>query len=222
MPGIDLSTVSGPDLRRLLKMAHIRHEGLLADQLEWEIAARRATRGARPMPGFRKSAEDDAEAPDVPMAAPEAPSFAPAYEAETPAARSRSVLLVTLGALGGGLVSATVFWGLGRMDRPPSPARPSAETAAPQPSMGSAAPQSTVAGLASEPVPAQPESALAQSAPAPTVEVAKQTAPKKPAARRGKMELAATAQRPARPPTLTEWLADPAPAQRVDPDEPIH
>ncbi|MGH6964243.1 MAG: hypothetical protein ACREE0_07150 [Phenylobacterium sp.] len=90
MPGINLEALNTGDLRRLLKVAHDRHDGPLADRLEWEIAARAtgAARGAHPFatpsdeepeePGFRMTATDDA--PIVPGAAarrdPEIRTFA--------------------------------------------------------------------------------------------------------------------------------------------------
>jgi hypothetical protein len=72
MPGINLEALNTGDLRRLLKVAHDRHDGPLADRLEWEIAARAtsAARTATPFatlpeeepeePGFRMTATDDA------------------------------------------------------------------------------------------------------------------------------------------------------------------
>jgi len=94
MPGINLEALNTGDLRRLLKVAHDRHDGPLADRLEWEIAARATStaRSANPFatlpdedpdeepdePGFRMAATDDA--PIVPGAAwrdPEIRTFAP-------------------------------------------------------------------------------------------------------------------------------------------------
>ena len=73
MPGINVSALSGGDLRRLLKVAHARHDGLLADTLEWEIAARRVS--------VVRSAGPFATLPDEP------PDYEPdefAFDAATP------------------------------------------------------------------------------------------------------------------------------------------
>lgn len=42
MPGIDLSTLTAPELRQLLRLARARRDGLLIDRLEWEMAQRAA------------------------------------------------------------------------------------------------------------------------------------------------------------------------------------
>jgi hypothetical protein len=42
MPGIDLSTLTAPELRQLLRLARGRHDGLLIDRVEWEIAQRKS------------------------------------------------------------------------------------------------------------------------------------------------------------------------------------
>ena len=81
MPGINLEALKTGDLRRLLKVAHARHDGPLADRLEWEIAAR-GTSVVHPVgpfatlpddepdePGFRMDATDDASIDPEPRAA---------------------------------------------------------------------------------------------------------------------------------------------------------
>jgi hypothetical protein len=220
MPGIDLSAMKGPDLRRLLKVAHSRHEGLLADRLEWEIAARRATGGVRPARPFGTPAEDDRDEPRI--TASDAQSFAPAYDAREPASGGRSVLLVTLGAVAGALISATVFWGLGRMAGPPSPGR-----AQSQPMMamavGPAAP-AAAALPAPEPLPPQPEPVAPQALPVAATQAAeKETGLKMQVVRAAIPKAAAAkAERPPRPPTLAEWLAKPEPTSPIEPDEPLH
>jgi hypothetical protein len=199
MPGIDVSALNGGDLRRLLKLAHARHDGHLADRLEWEIATR-ATKVVRP----------EADAP-----------FAP--DAREPASGRRSVLLVTLGAVGGSLLAAAVFWGLARMDTPaPAPPGPDQRVAqlAPEPLPPRAQP------VAPEPAPVAPEAALAA---APLVVAAGNEAPpwtttaqKKPVAakatdlKKAAAKAAARTGRASRPPTLDEWLA------RTEPGAPIH
>ena len=237
MPGVDLSAVNGPELRRLLKIAHARRDGLLADRLEWEIAERRATSIPRPAPAFERPADDDQDELDFDMAPAEAQSFTPAYDAPNPASGGRSLLLVTLGAVAGALGSAGVFWGLERMDGPPSPggASPARAESPPMMAMGPAEPAAdqVAAALAPQlrpplpldaapaaPVEAPPE--VATPAPTPSVEVAKAEAPKAAPKRKAKLQLATNAERPPRPPNLAEWLAKPEPAQHIDPDAPIY
>jgi hypothetical protein len=50
MLGIDLSTLSRPELQRLLKVAQERHDGPLAERLEWELASRGKGGGRRAPP----------------------------------------------------------------------------------------------------------------------------------------------------------------------------
>ena len=183
MPGIDVSALNGGDLRRLLKLAHAGHDGQLADRLEWEIATR-ATKVVRPEP-------------DAP--------FSPG--AREPASGRRSVLLVTLGAVGGSLLSAAVFWGLERMNTPPQPHRMAAQLA-PQPLPPRPQP------VAPEPAPIAPEAAPAPveaAAPAatpPVVAARKEAPPPTTGAQKKPVAAKATARTP-RPPTLDEWLAEP-------------
>jgi len=190
MPGINVSALNGGDLRKLLKLAHARHDGQLADRLEWEIATR-ATKVVR--------------------AEPDAP-FSPGVR--EPATGRRSVLLVTLGAAGGALVSAAVFWGLERMNTPPRPhqmvaqlapqprpARPEPVAPEPEPVAPEAAPAPVEAAA---PVATPPVVAARKAAPPPTT-----SAPKKPvAAKAANLKKTAAARTP-RPPTLDEWLAQP-------------
>jgi hypothetical protein len=109
MPGINIEALNTGDLRRLLKVAHDRHDGPLADQLEWEIAARAtsAARSASPFatlpedepdePGFRMDATDDAPVDPEPRTAarrvvPEAGTLeviAPEPRPEAPAPDAR-------------------------------------------------------------------------------------------------------------------------------------
>lgn len=42
MPGIDLSTLTAPELRQLMRLARGRRDGLLIDRVEWELAQRAA------------------------------------------------------------------------------------------------------------------------------------------------------------------------------------
>jgi hypothetical protein len=233
MPGIDLSTLNGPDLRRLLRIAHDRNDGPLADRLEWEIAARAAS-VVRPLGSFATLPEDDHDELADGVTGSDAAPLAPEPTAQAPASGRSVVLLVTLGAVAGSLISATVFWGLGRMDR-----LSSLDRAEPQParamSVGPAAPvaDQLVAVLTPEPFPSLPE----PMAPATTVEAAvpaatppadvarkaapprkaqgKQMAAKAPGLKKH-AALKRKAARAGRPPTLAEWLA------KAEPEEPIH
>ena len=117
MPGINVSALTGGDLRRLLKLAQARKDGLLADRLEWELASR-ATRLVRPPAAFATLPGDDyddwADSEFEPEAEPDAPEFS----ARGPAGGGRRVALVTLTVVVGALLSAGAgaFWALARMD----------------------------------------------------------------------------------------------------------
>lgn len=229
MPGINVSALSGGDLRRLLKVAHARHDGLLADTLEWEIAARKVSvvRSAGPfatLPDEPPDYEPDAFALD---AAPPGP-LAPRDSRPAPARPRRGALLVTLGAISGGLLSAALFWTLARTDLSPV-AAPATE---PQPVRAMAATVATpmaerlVEELTPAPLPPGPEPVASPKAPpAATVEAprpaakapakvarktppAKRSAPVKAASKPKPRQLAvAKAEHAPRPPNLAEWLA---------------
>jgi hypothetical protein len=114
MPGINVAALTEGDLRRLLKVAHARADGLLADRLEWEIAAR-ASSVVRPAGPFATLTDDPDEAAEQ-LAAYDARPFAPEHAARHPVSgRSSGALLVSLGAVAGSLLSATVFWGIERL-----------------------------------------------------------------------------------------------------------
>jgi len=167
MPGINVSALSGGDLRRLLKVAHARHDGLLADRLEWEIAARRVTvvRTAGPF----ATLPDDL--PDEPHAgepwADAAPSLQSRYEPER---SRRPVVLVTLGAATVSLLSAGLFWTLARTDGtsaaapPPLPEPPPARVMTLRP-----APPLPVAGQPAALARAPEPEPMARIAPPPVV-----------------------------------------------------
>ena len=223
MPGINVSALSGGDLRRLLKVAHARHDGLLADRLEWEIAARATPGGHAPVPFATPQEEDDEEEAVERMAAPDVEAFTPEPMVREPASPPRGVLLVTLGAVAGSLLSVSVFWGLERLDMRRSlglkPSEPALTVA-----VAPAAPavDHTVAVLAPP-----PQAAIAPEAPIETALLvpsppAKADPPGKPrklnaavkARAAPKTLKVASAERPARPPTLNEWL-------KSQPEEPI-
>ena len=144
MPGINIEALNTGDLRRLLKVAHDRHDGPLADQLEWEIAARAtsAARSATPFatlpddepdePGFRMDATDEAPTDPEFRAAgrpvPEAGTLeviAPERRAEAPAPAARRTqaqapersqwLSMGLAALAGCLLTAAIVFAAERM-----------------------------------------------------------------------------------------------------------
>jgi hypothetical protein len=208
MPGINVSALSGGDLRRLLKVAHARRDGLLADRLEWEVAAR-ATNGGRPPAAFASHPDDDEDEPVERIAAAFEPApGVPDDGAREPAQASRGVVLVTLGAVVGSLLSATVFWGLERMDLRRTPGQAESATAA-------ALPAPDPARMQPEAPAARIETAL--SAAAPSVDARQARAKRHAAARapRKPVTLAvARAEQAPRPPNLAEWLAS-------EPDEPI-
>lgn len=169
MPGINVSALSGGDLRRLLKVAHARHDGLLADRLEWEIAARATSGGPHAGPFATLPDDDQDEAVDR-MTVSDPEPYAPELTAQEPARATRSVLLVTVGAVAGSLLSASVFWGLGRIDGLPVLGRAQPQPTQTAPEIVPATPfaDQTVAVLAPEALPLQTE----PIAPAPTVEAA--------------------------------------------------
>lgn len=205
MPGINVSALSGGDLRRLLKVAHARRDGLLADRLEWEIAAR-ATSGGRPPGAFADPPRDDEDEPVERIVAPgpDAGSFAAEPSPGAAAQPPGGVLLVTLGAVAGSLLSAALFWSLERYDLRQGRAAPAtAVTTSP-----AAAPSVT-------PPPARIETTLPVATP--PAQVAR-TPPKRrvPAAAKPKAMTVAAAEHAPRPPNLAEWLAG------AEPEEPIH
>jgi hypothetical protein len=166
MPGINVAALTEGDLRRLLKVAHARADGLLADRLEWEIAAR-ASSVVRPAGPFATLTDDPDEAAEQ-LAAYDARPFAPEHAARHPVSgRSSGALLVSLGAVAGSLLSATVFWGIERLPTldgaQPHPTRAMSLRTAPlvQPPP---APEQAVAHLAPPPA---PEEAVAHIAPPP-------------------------------------------------------
>jgi hypothetical protein len=65
MPGINLEALNTGDLHRLLKVAHARQDGPLADRLEWEIAAR-GTSAVHPASPFATLPDEEPEEPDEP------------------------------------------------------------------------------------------------------------------------------------------------------------
>jgi hypothetical protein len=220
MPGINVSALSGGDLRRLLKVAHARRDGLLADRLEWEIAAR-ATSGARPPAAFADHLDDDDDEPVEPIVAPDAGSFAsePAaeYAVRARPQSPRGVLLVTLGAVAGSLVSAALFWSLERFDAREGRADPATAMAtAPE-----APADRAIALLTPDPLPPLPqarpvkvETALPLAAP--PAEAARKPVKRRVSASRPQTLRVAATEHPPRPPNLAEWLAG------AGPDEPIH
>jgi hypothetical protein len=184
MPGINVAALSGGDLRRLLKVAHARADGLLADRLEWEIAAR-ASSVVRPAGPFATLADDPDEAAET-LAAYDVEPFEPEYVHPVSGRRS-GVLLVSLGAVVGSLLSATVFWSIERLpalDRAePHPTRamslrsaPPVQPPAPAPVLvvSQIAPKQAVARMAPEAFPPLPKP-IAVDAPAtmPPVKVGK-------------------------------------------------
>ena len=124
MPGIDLSTLNGSDLQRLLKIARERNDGPLIDQLEWEIAARGLDPGPAPSRGpdpFATSPEDDPDDQTFSMGPRDLEPFVlPGRNAEPPPPR-RGLALVALGVLLGAALAGGVFWGTSQMDRTPAP-----------------------------------------------------------------------------------------------------
>ena len=121
MPGIDLSSLNGLELRRLLKVAHSRRDGLFADRLEWEIASR-ATDGHAAGP-FATLPEDDPEEPFFRSIALDDEPLVIEREAEEPASTRGILMMAGLGVVAGLLTSGPAFWGLERMHRPPALAR---------------------------------------------------------------------------------------------------
>ncbi len=206
MPGIDLAALSGADLRRLLKVAHTRRDGLLSDRLEWEIAARAAS-GVRAPARFAPSPRNDDERDSTfHMSAADEGAAAGDLAAKAP----RSVLLVTLGAAAGSLASAALFWGLEQSPPPgrtPPPAMASA-TLASRPALAALGPEPSAPALGT-PIPVETAPADAAPGPAPAPKAQRRVA-KTPA-----RTMVAQAERPPRPPNLAEWLAGP-------PEEPIH
>jgi uncharacterized protein YecT (DUF1311 family) len=168
MPEIDLSALSGPELRRLLKVAHARHNGALADRLEWEIAARAGGGHGAPAPPPHPH-PDEPDEPTFRMRAPEPEPepepFVMARRPEPPAPAGRGLLLVGVGVVAGVVLSGAAFWGLQRLNAPPPAPRAmivrpvEAPRAAPRPAPAPAAPgaDQVAAALAPGPFPPRPE-----------------------------------------------------------------
>ena len=174
MPGIDLSSLNGQELRRLLKVAHSRRDGLFADRLEWEIASR-ATSGAGP---FASPLEDDPEEPFVRSIALDDEPLVIEREAEEPASTRGILMMAGLGLVAGFLFSGPAFWGLERMHRPPAVARAEphptramavrsapvrAARAAPPPAPVAPGADQVVAVLAPGPFPSRPKPVVPQA-----------------------------------------------------------
>ena len=147
MPGIDLSSLNGLELRRLLKVAHSRRDGLFADRLEWEIASR-ATDGHAAGP-FASLPEDDPEEPFFRSIALDDEPLVMEREAEEPASVRGILMMTGLGLVAGLLFSGPAFWGLERMHRPAAVAR-----AEPHPTRAMAARVAPVRAARAKPPPA--------------------------------------------------------------------
>jgi hypothetical protein len=120
MPGIDLSSLNGQELRRLLKVAHSRRDGLFADRLEWEIASRAAASGEHAAGPFAYLPEDDPEEPFFRSIALDDEPLVIEREAEEPASARGILMMACLGVVAGFALSGPAFWGLERMQRPPA------------------------------------------------------------------------------------------------------
>ena len=205
MLGIDLATLSRPELQRLLKVALERGDGPLAERLEWELGSRGNGGGRRAPPvavapppqddpGEENPREDLGEAavdvmesdvePDAELFWREPIALEPT--APHPASARGGLLLV--GLVAGCLISGGVFWGLGQMDR--SPAARSAQ--APAPRAMAARPLEAAPAPRPEPTVAAPQAAPVVPAAKPPVEVATKAAPPK--------EMIARKERAPRPP----------------------
>jgi uncharacterized protein YecT (DUF1311 family) len=147
MLGIDLSTLSRPELQRLLKAARARGDAPLVERLEWELGSRGIGVG-RPAPAVAVApppqddpveedlgedpgeASADVVAPEVERIAWEPIALEPlALEPITREptgqrpAPARGGLLLVVGLVAGCLISAGAFWGLGQMNRSPAAGR---------------------------------------------------------------------------------------------------
>ena len=226
MPGINVAALSGGDLRRLLKVAHARADGLLADRLEWEIAAR-ASSVVRPAGPFATLA-DDPDAAAEHLAAYHAEPFAPEHAVRHPVSgRRSSALLVSLGAVAGSLLSATVFWSIERLptlDRAePHPTRAMSLRSAPPVQPQAPAPEQAVAHIAPEALPPLP-APIAVHAPAvtppPPVEVAKEAALAKPVVVKATSKTPVEPRKPAAAKTQVAAKKAPAKTELAQKEEP--
>ena len=232
MPEIDLSALSGPELRRLLKVAHARGNGSLADRLEWEIAARGAggvaPEGALPPPPLP---QDDGDEPFYRMRTPDAEPLAIERRAEVASSRTSGLPLVGLGVVAGCLLSGAAFWGLTKIDlprfdlaklmeRPPAPA-PRAMTVRPAPVPAAAPPgaDQVAAALAPGPFPSRPEPAppVAQPAPPAPAPVAAAVEAVAPAAKLPPVEVAKAPPKPAPPKTAVAKTETPVVKKEAPP-----
>jgi len=127
MPGIDLSTLSGTELRRLLKVAQSRGDEGLAGQLQAELSARGA--GGQRIGGPAPRPDPAPEEAPSHMVWREEPLGLTA-DRGPPHAPGRGFPLVGLGVAAAGLVAAVVSWNLIGSETPlPGPAEPPAPRA---------------------------------------------------------------------------------------------
>jgi uncharacterized protein YecT (DUF1311 family) len=196
MLGIDLSTLSRPELQRLLKVTLERGDGALAERLEWELESRGKGGGRRMVPvapppqddpdeddpDEEESGEtlDEAAAeviePDVKPFTLEPLTLEPIGREPTaprPASGRGGLLLLVLGLVAGCLISGGVFWGLGWMDRSP----PAQSAQAPTLRAMVASPLELAPPPRPEPAPVAPDAAPLVPAMKPPVEVATKAAP---------------------------------------------
>jgi len=198
MPGIDLSTLTAPELRQLLRLARGRHDGLLIDRVEWEIAQRKSLE-SRVGVDLKRSAPSLIEDGDVTIDEVRAfrrpgPGLPPPQRRRTGSGRVSAMLggLVAGSALtAGAFASAGSGWRLPATieipslprvafaERPPAP-KP---VLPPKPVVVATASSDAVAGfLAPEPFPAQPPPPppsveVVEAPPPPPIEVAEVIAP---------------------------------------------
>lgn len=116
MPGVDLSSLNSPEMRRLLAAAEARHNHVLAEQLRGELARR----------GARVRALPREPTTFVTGSFDEVWGLEPAEaEARPKAAPRRRVAAAILGAVGAAAVAIVVGWQLARSgaETPPRPKR---------------------------------------------------------------------------------------------------
>jgi hypothetical protein len=170
MPGIELSNLSGPELRRLLAAAEKREQQGLAERLRAELGARR---GRDPMMAV-------AQGPRPTPAAPFEARFETGDDSVLGRLKAAALVIAAVA-----VVAMGIGWALGRAPNPP---------AAPRAEMAMAA-QTAPPALAT---PAASPSVLASPAPPPPVPALPAVAkPQAPVAKQAKAVKAKAASRPA-------------------------
>ena len=113
MPGIDLSTLTAPELQQLRRLARGRHDGLLIDRVEWEIAQRAALSSRL---GFQVGRPAPVAGGDGEVTLDEVRAFRQPELQLPPPRRASSLPALAGGLVAGSLITAAAFAGVQGLD----------------------------------------------------------------------------------------------------------